>query len=44
MLNELFIDQLMERIIDGMNKSVEAGNYFGGCPPFGYKYEYYSLK
>lgn len=44
MLNELFIDQLRERVIDGMSKSVEAGNYFGGPPPFGYKYEYYSLK
>ncbi|HOM03344.1 MAG TPA: recombinase family protein [Acetivibrio sp.] len=44
MLNELFIDQLRERVIDGMSKSVEAGNYFGGPPPYGYKYEYYSVK
>ncbi|WP_213996904.1 hypothetical protein [Tepidanaerobacter syntrophicus] len=33
MLNELFIDQLRERVIDGTSKSVEAGNYFGGPPP-----------
>jgi len=44
MLNELFIDQLRERVIDGMSKSVEAGNYFGGPPPYGYKYEYFSVK
>ena len=44
MLNELFLDQLRERVIDGMSKSVEAGNYFGGPPPFGYKYEYFSVK
>ncbi|MDR7855002.1 recombinase family protein [Tissierella sp.] len=44
MLNELFIDQLRERVLDGMTKSVEAGNYFGGPAPMGYQYEYYSTK
>ncbi len=44
MLNELFIDQLRERVVDGMTKSVEAGNYFGGPAPLGYRYEYFSTK
>lgn len=44
MLNELFIDQLRKRVIDGMTKSVESGNYFGGPAPLGYRYEYFSTK
>lgn len=42
MLNELFIDQLRERVKAGLEKSVEAGNYYGGPAPLGYKYEFYS--
>ena len=43
MLNELFIDQLRERVKAGLEKSVEAGNYYGGPAPLGYKYEFYSV-
>jgi len=42
MLNELFIDQLRERVKAGLEKSVKAGNYYGGPAPLGYKYEFYS--
>ncbi|NLW22758.1 MAG: recombinase family protein, partial [Tissierellia bacterium] len=42
MLNELFIDQLRERVKAGLEKSVEAGNYYGGPAPYGYRYEFYS--
>lgn len=42
MLNELFIDQLRERVKAGLEKSVQAGNYFGGPAPHGYRYEFYS--
>ncbi|WP_416199076.1 MAG: Recombinase family protein [Sporanaerobacter sp.] len=44
MLNELFIDQLRERVKAGLEKSVEAGNYYGGPAPLGYRYEFYSTK
>ncbi|SKA96987.1 Site-specific DNA recombinase [Caloramator quimbayensis] len=42
MLNELFIDQLRERVKAGLEKSVQNGNYFGGPAPLGYRYEFYS--
>lgn len=42
MLNELFIDQLRERVKAGMEKSVANGNYYGGPAPIGYRYEFYS--
>ncbi|MBC8586740.1 recombinase family protein [Paratissierella segnis] len=44
MLNELFIDQLRERVKAGLEKSVLNGNYYGGPAPLGYKYEFYSTK
>lgn len=44
MLNELFIDQLRERVKAGLEKSVADGNYYGGPAPLGYKYEFYSTK
>jgi len=43
MLNELFIDQLRERVKAGLEKSVASGNYYGGSAPLGYKYEFYSV-
>ncbi len=42
MLNELFIDQLRERVKAGLEKSVANGNYYGGPAPLGYRYEFYS--
>jgi len=42
MLNELFIDQLRERVKAGLEKSVANGNYYGGSAPLGYRYEFYS--
>ncbi len=44
MLNELFIDQLRERVKAGLEKSVASGNYFGGPPPLGYRYTYINAK
>lgn len=44
MLNEIFIDQLKEKVTSGMTKSVENGNYYGDVAPIGYKYIYVNTK
>lgn len=44
MLNELYIDQLRERVKAGMEKSVANGNYYGGPAPLGYRYIYINAK
>jgi DNA invertase Pin-like site-specific DNA recombinase len=44
MLNELYIDQLRERVKAGLEKSVANGNYYGGPAPLGYRYIYINAK
>lgn len=38
MLNEIFIDQLSEKVTYGMKNSSNSGHYQGGNPPLGYHY------